>query len=224
MPMKFRISSEYGAMEEVRNGREHNGVDLAMPKGTELHSITSGTVERVVDHGSDSIGKGVLIRTEDGDLQIYGHLDKVMVRTGEHVSAGDMIGLSGNTGHSSGPHLHFGLMRDGQFADPTAMVKDLQHYAGSAPDRPGLFDFKGSAFYLFDGAKEHARQTIRDNIMDWLQVTAGVVVDLSYCIALIGCGALIILGALGLQNGYRWSGVLFGSYSIIRLLLGGAAS
>ncbi|MFD2703803.1 M23 family metallopeptidase [Paenibacillus shunpengii] len=219
MPMKFRISSEYGALEEVRSGREHHGVDLAMPKGTELHSIAPGTVERVVDYGSENIGKGVIVRTDTGELHVYGHMDRVSVDPGDHLAVGDLIGLSGNTGHSSGPHLHFGLIRDGKFADSGELVSDLQHFSG---DKPGLFDMRGSALRLLDGAQDHVQHSIRDNILEWLQAAAGVVLDLSYCIALIGCGLLLILGVLGLRDGYRWSGVLFGSYSLVKLLLGGA--
>lgn len=130
-PMKFRISSEYGVLEEVRNGKFHNGIDLAVPQGTELHSISSGTVERIVNHGTENIGKGVLIRTEQGDLHVYGHMDNISVHKGDIIQAGDFIGLSGNSGHSTGAHLHFGLIKEGNFADPSNLVADLQHYTGT---------------------------------------------------------------------------------------------
>ncbi|WP_211750078.1 M23 family metallopeptidase [Paenibacillus sp. Marseille-Q4541] len=130
-PMKFRISSEYGTMEEIRDGRFHNGIDLAVPKGTELHSITSGTVERIVNHGTENIGKGVIIRTEQGDLHVYGHMDNISVHKGDVIQAGDFIGLSGNSGHSTGAHLHFGLIKEGNFVDPSNLVADLQHYTGT---------------------------------------------------------------------------------------------
>lgn len=129
--MKFRISSEYGALEEVRNGKFHNGIDLAVPKGTELHSISNGTIERVVDYGSQNIGKGVIVRTEQGDLHVFGHMDNISVHKGDVVQIGDLIGYSGNTGHSTGAHLHFGLIKNSNFADPSNLVSDLQMYTGA---------------------------------------------------------------------------------------------
>ena len=130
-PMKFRISSEYGVLEEVRNGKFHNGIDLAVPKGTELHSISNGTIERVVDYGSQNIGKGVIIRTEQGELHVFGHMDNISVHKGDVVQVGDLIGFSGNTGHSTGAHLHFGLIKNGNFSDPSSLIPDLQHFTGN---------------------------------------------------------------------------------------------
>lgn len=227
VPMKFRISSEYGVLEEIRNGRVHHGVDLAMPRGTELHSIEEGTVERVVDYGSDNLGKGVFIRSEDGGIHVYGHLDKISVKQGEHVDLGELIGLSGNTGHSSGPHLHFGLIKDGHYTDPTTLVDAVQNYSGDIAG-PGIFAVKGPAMFLYEHAagtaKEHVKSEVQRHIMEWLGEAAGVALELSYAFGLIGCAVLIILGVMGLKDGYRWSGLTFGGYALIRLLLGGSAS
>lgn len=224
MPMKFRISSEYGVLEEIRGGREHHGVDLAMPRGTELHSIMSGTVERVVDHGADNIGRGVILRTDTGDLHVYGHMDSVAVHAGQRVDPGDLLGISGNTGHSSGPHLHFGLIQDGGFANPTALVPDLQRFSGDIAG-PGILGIKGPAGWVADKVVDHAAEHVahgaREHIIHWLVEAGAVLVDLSYGIGLVGCTVLIILGALGMRDAYRWSGLVFGVYSLIRLL-GGA--
>lgn len=224
MPMKFRVSSEYGVLEEIRGGREHHGVDLAMPQGTELHSITSGTVERVVNHGADNIGRGVVVRTDSGDLHVYGHMDSVAVHAGDHIYPGGFLGFSGNTGHSSGPHLHFGLIKDGGFADPTGLIPDLQRYSGEIAG-PSILGIKGPAGWVADKVVDHAAEHVahgaREHVFHWLGEAAGVLVDLSYGVGLIGCSVLIILGALGLRDGYRWSGLVFGAYSLIRLLGGG---
>ncbi|MGM0882575.1 MAG: M23 family metallopeptidase [Bacillota bacterium] len=225
-PMKFRISSEYGVLEEIRNGRVHHGVDLAMPRGTELHSIAEGTVWRVVDYGSENLGKGVYVRTDDGDIHVYGHLDSINVRRGEHIDAGELIGLSGNTGHSSGPHLHFGLIKDGHFDDPAPLVDAVQHYSGEIAG-PSIFAVKGPAMYLYEHAagtaKEHVKSEVQRHIMEWLGQAASVALELSYAFGLIGCAVLIILGAMGFKDGYRWSGLTFGGYALIRLLLGGTS-
>lgn len=222
MPMKFRISSPYGVLEEIRNGRTHTGVDLAMPSGTELHSIADGTIERIIH--DDRIGNGLLVRADNGDVHIYGHLNKISVHTGEHVNRGELLGLSGNTGHSTGPHLHFGLMHDGHFADPTPLVKAVQHYAGDIAG-PSILGVKGPATWIIEKATghavEHAANGVKDHILGFLAELGSTLFDLSYGIGLIGCAALIILGSIGLRNGYRWSALTFGGYTLIRLMLGG---
>ncbi|MFC4103584.1 M23 family metallopeptidase [Paenibacillus xanthanilyticus] len=223
-PMKFRISSEYGVLEEIRDGRTHNGIDLAMPRGTELHSIAAGTVERVVDYGDERLGKGLFIRTEDGDVHIYGHLDRIAVTSGERIDTGALIGFSGNSGHSTGPHLHFALMHDGQYADPSPLVGALQHYSGEITG-PSFLAIKGPATWFAEKAVDHAQSHVvsgmKAHVLDFLHDAAGIIVDLSYGVGLLTCAVLIILGALGLRDGYRWSGLTFGIYALIRLVLGG---
>lgn len=129
--MKFTMSSAFGELSPVRNGRIHNGIDLAMPTGTELRSLVEGTVERIVDYGTKNIGKGVVIRGEDGNAYIYGHMSKISVEKGQHLDSGHIIGLSGNSGHSTGPHLHFSIQQpDGTFVDPTPYAETLDAMTG----------------------------------------------------------------------------------------------
>lgn len=149
MPMKFVLSGAYGELSEVRGGDPHTGIDIPMEVGTRLRAFVDGTVERIVDYGNQNLGKGVIIRGQDGNHYIYGHLSKVTARVGEHVHPGnEIIGLSGNTGNSTAPHLHFGIQApDGHFIDPTPAVKALEsvtgpdplnHFIGSQP-LPGTF-------------------------------------------------------------------------------------
>lgn len=115
----FRVTAEYGARDDWHHV-PHSGIDLAMNLGTKIYSPTDGVVERVCDYGSQNIGKGIIVRTDDGEHLVLGHLsDNSHVYVGEHVHTGDFLGLSGSTGRSSGPHLHVGL-RDssGHFTDP----------------------------------------------------------------------------------------------------------
>ena len=128
--MKFRLSSEFGALEHVRGGRPHTGIDLAMPEGTDLRAIGEAIVERVVDYGGANIGKGVILRLADGKRAIYGHMQDVAVKPGDFVREGDFIGHSGNTGNSTGPHLHFGLKDGDQFIDPTPLSDKLAQLSG----------------------------------------------------------------------------------------------
>lgn len=130
--MKFRLSGAFGELSPVRDGRTHTGIDIAMPQGTELRSICEGVVQRVVDYGNNNIGKGVIIKSNDGTYHIFGHMSKVDVQKGTVLHEGSYIGLSGNTGHSTGPHLHFGIQApDGHFIDPTSHFDQLVAASGN---------------------------------------------------------------------------------------------
>lgn len=134
MPMTFKISSEFGAVEQVRGNVPHTGIDIPLEVGTKLRSFVSGTVEKIYDTGAQGIGKGVSIRGDDGNLYTFGHLSKITVHKGEVVKAGqDIIGLSGNTGHSTGPHLHFSIQHNGEYIDPTPAIRALEKVTGGDP-------------------------------------------------------------------------------------------
>jgi hypothetical protein len=102
--------------------------------------------------GTQNIGKGVVVRGDDGNLYTYGHLSKITVKLHEHVDAGrDIIGLSGNSGHSTAPHLHFAVQHGGKFIDPTPMVTALEKVTGADP------------YNQYIGA-----QPMPHTIMDWI--------------------------------------------------------
>jgi hypothetical protein len=122
----YRISSHFLEKEPFR-AHPHTGIDFVMPQGTPLRSIKDGIVERVVDFGSSNIGKGVFIKWQDSKTAIYGHLSKITVKQGDIVKAGDLIGYSGNTGHSTGAHLHFAIKEGGRFIDPSPYIDLIQN-------------------------------------------------------------------------------------------------
>jgi len=126
----YKITSYFHQKEAFRNVG-HTGIDFSMENGTELRSIRDGIVAKVVDYGNQNAGKAVMVKWEDGKTAIYGHLSKFNVVEGQSVSAGDVIGLSGNSGHvvgaNGGYHLHFGLKENNQFIDPSPYIKDIQH-------------------------------------------------------------------------------------------------
>lgn len=122
--MKFTISSPFGAMESFRRA-PHTGIDIPLQEGTLLQAIQDGVVTKVYD-GTTSLGKGVAIKTEDGTTHIYGHMSEVNADPGQILHAGDVIGASGNTGFSTGPHLHFATrMPNGEYSDPTHFFDEL---------------------------------------------------------------------------------------------------
>lgn len=84
----------------------HNGLDYAVPLGTPVLAAHEGIVET----GDDPAGYGLYVRVINGyAITIYAHLSAVAVKAGERVTPGQQLGLSGNTGNSTGPHLHFSL-------------------------------------------------------------------------------------------------------------------
>lgn len=89
------------------SGRKHTGVDFGIPTGTPVGAAISGTVAQVNDSGSKGYGRHVIVQGDNGKWFVYGHLSQPKVSKGQHVDAGNLIGLSGNTGNSTGPHLHF---------------------------------------------------------------------------------------------------------------------
>lgn len=115
------ITCKFGEQDSLHpNG--HKGVDFALPEGTQLKSVVEGNVEVVRDEGSISFGKSVRIRTDDGRLVIYAHLRDMAVSVGERVEFGEVIGHSGNTGHSTGPHLHFQVNINGKPINPMPTI------------------------------------------------------------------------------------------------------
>jgi murein DD-endopeptidase MepM/ murein hydrolase activator NlpD len=97
----------------------HDGIDIAVPIGTPVKAMADGviTLTRSVDKGG--YGKYVVIKHPNGSQTLYAHFNRVDVNPGQTVSQGQQIGLSGNTGRSTGPHLHYEVRINGGFADPS---------------------------------------------------------------------------------------------------------
>ncbi|MCR4691529.1 MAG: M23 family metallopeptidase [Lachnospiraceae bacterium] len=113
-----RLSSGFGRRKAPKKGAStyHKGVDLATPVGTAVMASCGGVVEKA-GWGS-GYGYVVYINHADGRQTRYGHLSKVLVKPGEKVSQGQKIALSGNTGRSTGPHLHFEMRIGGNPVNP----------------------------------------------------------------------------------------------------------
>lgn len=126
--MRYPITSEFMNQEGFRTS-PHLGIDFAMPKNTELRTIQDGIVEKVVNY-PHSLGKAVYIKWEDGKTAIYGHMNDIIVKVGDKLKVGDLIGYSGNTGNvvgkNGGYHLHFGIKENGTFINPEKYVPLIQ--------------------------------------------------------------------------------------------------
>jgi murein DD-endopeptidase MepM/ murein hydrolase activator NlpD len=111
-----QLSSEFG----WRWRRMHGGVDWAMPTGTPVRAWRDGTVK--VAQSMFGYGRLVILEHAGDYLTYYAHLSRFNVRVGQAVSAGEVIAYSGNTGNSTGPHLHFEVHERGVHLDPVAVL------------------------------------------------------------------------------------------------------
>jgi murein DD-endopeptidase MepM/ murein hydrolase activator NlpD len=100
----------------------HPGIDVAVPVGSAVRAAGGGSVARA---GRDTAyGRFVLLAHPDGYESMYGHLSRVVVHAGDTVAAGQLLGLSGNSGRSTAPHLHFEIRRSGRTLDPLTLVQE----------------------------------------------------------------------------------------------------
>ena len=118
---QFRVSTELGAVDDAHSS-PHSGTDFVMSEGTELKAVADGTVITAeTGHANEwpggGLGNHVIIKhtTSDGKVysSVYGHLSEVMVTQGQQVTKGQVVGRAGNTGRSTGTHLHFEI-REGE--------------------------------------------------------------------------------------------------------------
>ena len=110
------VSSGFG----TRWGRLHRGVDLALAQGSPIYAADSGTVYFAGDGG----GYGNLVKVDHGNgmQTYYAHCSSLLVTSGQKVSRGEKIALTGSTGNSTGPHLHFEVIINGKCIDPAGML------------------------------------------------------------------------------------------------------
>jgi murein DD-endopeptidase MepM/ murein hydrolase activator NlpD len=116
-----RITSTFGLRRHPILGytRMHTGVDFGAPRGTPIFAAGDGTVIMAGWHGG--YGNYVRIRHNKDYTTGYGHMSKILVKVGQRVKQGQKIGLVGTTGMSTGPHLHYEVLRDGHFINPVTM-------------------------------------------------------------------------------------------------------
>lgn len=125
-----RVSSPYGARVDPFDGgsQMHRGIDLAAPRGTEILAPAAGTVRVATSDYEGGAHHGtVVVLDHDGGLSsFYSHLDRLDVRAGQAVTAGQVLGTVGVTGETTGAHLHFEVWRRGSPIDPAQLVAAWQ--------------------------------------------------------------------------------------------------
>ena len=151
MPTKSRvITSNFGP----RWRRQHKGLDIKVYVGDTIRSAFSGMV-RMVKYEAAGYGKYIVIRHDNGLETIYGHLSKQLVKENQRVNAGDVIGLGGNTGRSTGSHLHFETRLCGVALNP-AVLFDFR-----AQDVTGDFYVYRKSTYSRDAAEANRLRGVR---------------------------------------------------------------
>ena len=118
-----RVSSPYGErIHPISKKRQlHKGIDYAVPNNTVVFSPANGTVARIWTDAT--CGNGLVVDHFEGFSTLYCHLNSVTVSLGDNVHAGCPIALTGNTGGSTGPHLHYGIYSNKNLILPTSFTR-----------------------------------------------------------------------------------------------------
>lgn len=131
-PVKFEgITSPFGwRINPILKKREfHPGIDLRAKIGTPIHATANGLVEYASFHKTSGYGNLIIIEHNFGFKTIFGHLSKIIVKQGDFVKKGDIIGYTGNSGLSTGPHLHYEIRYLGIILNPIYFLKwNLKNY------------------------------------------------------------------------------------------------
>lgn len=109
LPIQGRVTQGFGVPQAVRAAGEktHAGIDIAVPSGTPIPAGIDGVVLDVQDYGTKGYGKTVVVKGADGVIRRYSHLSTFGIKPGQRVKKADVIGLSGSSGASTGPHLDY---------------------------------------------------------------------------------------------------------------------
>jgi murein DD-endopeptidase MepM/ murein hydrolase activator NlpD len=126
VPSRFPLDSKGFVTRGVGSGQEygvaHPGLDIAVPSATQVRAAGGGMVVEVSE--TPEYGKMIRLSHPEKYETLYGHLSQTLVKQGDKVALGAVIALSGNTGRSTAPHLHFEVRKDGQAVDPLQLIQE----------------------------------------------------------------------------------------------------
>ena len=120
LPSSWPLTERGFVTQGLMEGMEHPGLDIAVPTDSYIRASGAGTV---VDAGDDPVyGRFVVLDHGDGYTTLYAHASLILVERGRRVRRNEVIALSGSTGRSTAPHLHFEILHDGEAVDPLSLV------------------------------------------------------------------------------------------------------
>lgn len=122
-PLLGRFTSGFGyRIHPILGVRKfHSGLDISAPYGSPVKSSMSGVVQKV-GYDEDGYGYYIIVKHYGNTKTLYGHLSKILVREGQKVKRGQIIGKVGNTGMTTGPHLHFEVIKNGRKVNPRKFI------------------------------------------------------------------------------------------------------
>lgn len=202
----FPITAGFGAIDSVHK-TPHTGIDIAVPEGTPLHTIADGIVTQVDAIGARPLGKMVRVDCGETDV-IYGHLSSADVHVGDHVRAGNIIAYSGNTGHSTGPHVHLQMITDGVNVDPAPFVDYVT--VAAEPPKSWLDHLNGFADWFVGKETDillkpatHVTTSVLERVVAAINVCSAEIITLG----IVTCAVGIMVGPIVGSNG-KWFGRL----------------
>ena len=126
------VTSKYGYRihPTVKTREFHRGTDLRAKMRTEIHATADGVIEYAGNHKASGYGRLIILDHNYGFKTYFGHLNKIKVKSGQYVKKGDLLGLSGNSGMSNGPHLHYEVRFIQRVLNPFWFIKwDIENYS-----------------------------------------------------------------------------------------------
>jgi murein DD-endopeptidase MepM/ murein hydrolase activator NlpD len=153
LPMSGPLTSYFGARDIPEHAGGHTGADIGAPVGTPVRAPVPG----IARPGENAIfGRHVVLEHRGGWQSLYAHLSRVDVRPGEPVPRGGQLGLAGSTGLSTGPHLHWGLAREGSPLIAGPHLRDPLAFLSIDPDPPDIERTLDAAAHAIYGALQAA--------------------------------------------------------------------
>jgi len=200
--LTYRITTKFGEIDSF-HPKPHSGIDYATPTGTIAQSISDGVVGKISEN--PILGENIRVTADNGKEWVYGHLSQVNVSYGQHVARGDTLGLTGGmpgtpgAGHSTGPHIHIGLLQNGTIIDPTNYLDSS--FMDKAKDllfNPPVVVTPGERFLNYASSIGHSLYS----------ALVPTVIPLAHVLSLVGGGILIVLYIAGYKPGLNKLGIL----------------
>ena len=206
--LQYPITAKFGAIDSIHK-IPHSGVDIGSPMSTPAQSLTNGVVDRIIH--DNIIGNGIGIKLENGKELVYGHLSQININYGQTIKTGDVLGLTGNSGRSTGPHIHIGLISNNQYQDPSMYLTQKTTESGFLNNTWHIFTTPGSD--LLDEAKQSIFRKFISFISDFFH---WIVQNSDYALLIAMIFALLaIFGSKKAVRGVYWT---FAFYIILKSL------